>query len=444
MKILTVAALAAAVLVLSADCLVNRKRKAQCDTPAKNDKKTVPSAAASTAPSDQPKLVGETVLMKAGTEAYGVWRARLWTLRLSPDGEHLLFARRAPSKLAPTTQPGQPSTRPRWRYQVVLRHWKSGREKIVPIPLLVDVDDLLITAFSTNPFSADGKLLVVPAAVDANADGIWAERKEKLQPAIYDIASGNLTRIDIKGEWMVATFDSSGKRLIFLVVESMRPLRGKMYVTPADKIKLKALKTWGLPRSPSPTGSTLALVELHQPPEGRPVPKSVLYDFVKDTRVGELPIHERNAYSLKDHAPQWTADGRYLYYVDGEMVPDGEGTRHGLFSRVWDTKQNKQVAKISDFVVVGPRGGSTTRICACMITFKVAVGPCGGSTTMVLTKREGGGVFFHDAKTGKEEALATEAGIHPISVTGKYLIYVRKNEKGDQIVCRAQIKAGSK
>ena len=193
-----------------------------------------------------------------------------------------------------------------------------------------------------------------------------------------------------------------------------------------DGAKLKALKAWGLPRSPSPVANTLALMEVDAEAGERPKPKFSIYDFVKDARVAELPIHERNT-KLDDYCPQWTADGRYLYYVDVEMeqAADGRRGRPKSFTRVWDVKQNKEVAKLPDFF---------------------AIGPCGGSTSMVLAKprRGGGGMFLHDATTGSDASLAAGVELLPLSTTGKYVIYARKSGEGEMTVCRAEIKAGSK
>jgi hypothetical protein len=377
-------------------------------------------AAASTAQAGQPKLVGETVLMEAQSEFFGI----PWIVRLSPDGEHLLFTRGVRGKEPVAAGPGKsPAARPRGGSQVVLRHWKTRREKIVPIPLLTDVSDVLMTAMAMNPFSADGKRLVVPACVDADGDGVWSARQEKLQAAVYDVASGKLQRIGAEGERMVATFDASGKHVIFVVVEAMRPLRAKMYVAPADTLKPRALKTWGLPRTARPGGNTLALAKIILPPDGgRPTPKFVLYDYVKDAKVAEFPIHERNV-SLNDVTPQWTADGRYLYYVDQEMEPAGEGERprRKRFTSVWDVKQNKEVARLSD---------------------SIAIGPCGGTTTMVLLGKPSAAApaLLHDARTGKVQPLTHSTAIYPISTTGKYVIYDRRDGRGKHVICRAEIR----
>ncbi len=375
-------------------------------------------AAAPLALADGPKLVNETVLMKDDEVSYDLSRPRPWSARMSPDGEHLLFPRRAAPGQAGGARP------PRQGYHVVLRHWKTKKETVLPIPRLVDVDDVLIPALAMKPFSADGKLVVVPAAIDADGDGVWAEHEEMLQPALYDVAAGKLRRIDAAGFVTIATFDAAGKHLIFTVVETMRPVSGKTYVAPVNTLKPKALASWGLPRTPRPGANVLAWAEIVMPPDGgRPLAKFALYDYAKDAKVADLPLHERNT-SLDDYTPQWTADGRYLYYVDVEMEPTAEGgTRRKLFRRVWDAKSNREAGKLSDRMVVGP---------------------CGGPTTMVLTRREGG-AFLHDAATGREQPLTGPPGartaIRPLSTTGKYLLYVRTPPEGKPLLCRAEIRA---
>ncbi|MGB2820919.1 MAG: hypothetical protein WBF17_08060 [Phycisphaerae bacterium] len=372
-------------------------------------------SAASAAWADGPKLVGETVLTKVYSEFYGI----PGIVRLSPDGERLLFTRPAPAKQGPAPQPGAAGVGPKQGHQVVLHQWRTGKETVVPVPLVTDVVRAPITTIA-NPFGADGKLLVVPAGVDEDGDGVWAVRQEKVQPAVYNIESGKLTRIGVQEVWMSATFDAAGKHLIFTVVEKMRPPAGKTYVAPVETLKPKALATWGLPLAPRPGGNTLVLAEVIVPPDGGPpVPKLVLYDFVKDAKVADLPVHERNR-PLGSFAPQWTADGRYLYYPDAEREPAGEEgrTERKLFTRVWDAQESKEVARLSD----------------CM-----PIGPCGGATMMVLSKGDSASALLHDARTGKEQPLSDSTAIHPISTTGKYLIYDRKDGRGEHVVCRAEI-----
>ena len=117
----------------------------------------------------------------------------------------------------------------------VLRQGRFSQERDITLG-----SDVLIMAISMNPFSADSKLLVLPAGIDEDGDGVWTQRLgrtpdgrmakqgEKLQPAVYDIASGKLTRIGVKGLRMAATFDRTGKHVIAVAIESMRPLVGKM------------------------------------------------------------------------------------------------------------------------------------------------------------------------------------------------------------------------
>ncbi len=366
-------------------------------------------SAVSAAPGGQPKLVGEAVLMEVHSEFYGV----PWFPRLSPDGERLLTTRLVPAKQAAAPQPGAENVRPKYLSQLVLRHWQTGKEQAVPVPPFADFDITAgTTTMSANPFSADGRLLVVSAGIDEDGDGIVA-RKEKVEPAVYDIESGKLRRIGVQGVGIFATFDAAGEHLIFTVVED-RPPAGRTYVAPVETLRPKALASWGLPLAPRPADTTAALGEIVVPPDGGlPRPKLVLYDYLKDAKAVDLPIHERNA-SLGPFVPQWTADGRYLYCTDMR------GT--GGLTQVWDVQEGKEVARLSD----------------CL-----AIGPCGGPTTMVLSKPLRGQVgLLHDARTGSQEPLSDSTAIHPISTTGKYLLYDRKNDRGDHVLCRAEIQAG--
>jgi len=377
-------------------------------------------AAAPLASAAGPKLVPETVLIKVHTEFYGI----PGIVRLSPDGERLLFTRPAPAKQGVAPQPGAAGVRPKQGHQVVLHQWRTGKETVVPLPLVSDVVRVPVTTIA-NPFGADGKLLLVPAGVDEDGDGVFEARQEKVQPAVYNIESGKLTRIGVEVPWMSATFDAAGKHLIFTVVEKMRPPGGKTYVAPVETLKPKALATWGLPLAPRPGGNTLVLAELIVPPDGGPpAPKLVLYDFVKDAKVADLPVLESNR-PLGTSAPQWTADGRYLYYPDAEREPAGQQgrTERKLFTRVWDARQRKEVARLS----------------GCL-----PIGPCGGKTAMVLSKGgDAAPALLHDAATGKQQPLKAPTPIHPISTSGKYLVYDRKDDQGNHVVCRAEIRTAA-
>jgi hypothetical protein len=351
------------------------------------------------------KLVDELILTHVHSEFCGIPRI----VQLSPDGEFLLSTTRVPLNEAASRQPGTEDSRPRYGRQVVLRRWKTRKEKVIPIPLFPNSTGLLMVWMSMNPFSADGKLLVVPAGTDEDGDGI-AGKEEKLEPAVYDIESGKLRRIDVRGDLVWATFDAAGKYLIFTVVGE-RAVR--TYVAPVETLQPKALTTWGIPPAPRPGDTTCVFGEVITRSDGGSGMKIVLYDYLKDAKAADLPIHERNV--SVSFLPQWTADGRYLYCT---------AEHRQLTTQVWDIHEGKLVTTLTDCLPVGP---------------------CGGPTTMVLNRslrdRPLGGLL-HDARTGSQQPLSESTTNHPICTAGKYLVYERMNDPWNHRRYRAEVRAG--
>ncbi len=98
------------------------------------------------------------------------------------------------------------------------------------------------------------------------------------------------------------------------------------------------------------------------------------------------------------------------------------GNRRVMLTRVWDRKAGKLAGEIEDAVAVGP-------------------GPT--KTTMVLDRYGGiSSLKIHDAASGKTWKLASEHPIRLTGATGKYILYIRPNEKREKILCRARIALG--
>jgi hypothetical protein len=362
---------------------------------------------ASVAPAEPPKLVGEVILRKVPSEPYSF----PWTSRLSPDGQFLLTTRRISAEQTASPESVDGKSRPGHAYHLVLRQWKTGREKAIPIPLSADVGDLCglyggdIVAISMNPFSADGKLLVVSAAIDEDGDGMVG-KEEKVEPAVYDIESGELRRIGVRGDQIYAAFDAAGKHLIFTVEERGRA--GMTYIAPVETLRPKPLTLWGLPLAPRPGHTTFAFGDRTALADG--APKLVLHDYVDDTRATGQPFHDQSPFP-HFFTLQWTANGRYLYCTDGPR---------GLATWVWDMQESRQVERLPDFEIVGP---------------------CGGPTTMVLSEHLWSPAVLHNAETGNLEPLSGSTPIHAVCTAGKYLLYERKTSQG-YVLCRAEIDAG--
>ncbi|MBL7133497.1 MAG: hypothetical protein ISS78_05315 [Phycisphaerae bacterium] len=352
------------------------------------------------------KLVDEKVIFKFTGDKDTAPGRDPGSMKLSPDGKRLLYIRRKRLEVGK----GSPTR----AYEVRLRTLAGGEEVVLPIPAYT-WDDIPRMMISMNVFDAAGKRIVLGIGVDKNNDGLHKHREEKLQPAFYDIAKDKVTKLDVTDEIVLPTFDRTGKGLI-IIAATEKARTGKMYTTPADKIKLKECGTWGLPRSTCPTADVIPLL---LPPkrdaDGRRGKwEFVLYDLANDKIAAKLPMDERNT-MLDDYNPQWTADGRYLYYVDVKMAE--AGGRRVTFTRIWDRKEGKLAGEIEKAVAIGP-------------------GPT--KTTMVLSRRRMSSLMIHDAASGKTWQLASGQPIRPASVTSKYILYVKFNGE-ERTLCRARI-----
>jgi len=356
------------------------------------------------------KLVDEKVIFKFTADKDTAPGLDPGSMKLSPDGKRLLYIRR---KRLDVGEKG-----PRRAYELRLRTLAGGEEAVLPIPAYT-MDDIPRMMISMNVFDAAGKTIVLGIGVDQNNDGLHNYRKEKMQAVLYDIAKDKVTKLDVTDDVVIPTFDRTGKGLIIMAATG-EAKTGKMYTTPADEIKLRQLALWGLPRSTCPTADVIPLALPPKPDADgrRGKPEFVLYDLANDKTAVKLPIGERNT-MLDDYNPQWTADGRYLYYVDVKMV---EGGRRATLTRIWDRKAGKLAGEIENAVAVGP-------------------GPT--ETTMVLPPYERtSNLKIHDAATGKTWKLASDQPIRLTGATSKYILYTRHNEKRETILCRARIALG--
>ena len=360
-----------------------------------------------------PKLAGEKLIL-ADDDAWKVREnAGLHSMKLSPDAKHLLYFRKRRVIVNERDRPA---------YRVVLREVASGKDVVLPVTPL-DFDDPLVAMLSMRPFDASGTKVVLGAGLDANDNGLHEHRTEKMEAVVYDIAKGRKTSLPIKGDMVFPTFDRTGKGLV--VMTANRAVKtGKLYTTALENVKLKEYSRWGFPRSLCPTADVLPML---LPPEGgsRPTFKFVLYDLAKDEQIAEPPLHERNT-KLDDYNPQWTANGRYLCYVDLKVESADGRERRKLITRIWDRVEGKEYGIVDGSIPVGP-------------------GP--GKTTIVLV--EGRRILrLHDVASGKSWPLGDE-GMRVIAAQGKYMIYARSKEAGDkkpgaylaEIVPPAELKA---
>ncbi len=373
-------------------------------------------AATVAAGQDAPRLGDETKIMTLSEDAKIRENKGMWSMRLSPDLKHLLYIRGEQAHVP--DRDGE--LRQRTVYRMILRNVATGVEKVLPAAA-VDVDDYIVACLSMNVFGPKGRTIVLPLPEDPEGDGIVSVKGggSGMQVGLYDIASGKVDRLDVKGTVIFPSFDGSGKKLIVLSMD-IRAMSGTLYVTPVDKIDLKPLNQWGLPRTPCPTAEVMPLL---LPPDRDGPPKAgvVLYDLKADAAKYELTMDERAA-KADDYNPQWTADGRYLYYIDRKDEADGTRTLTKYFTRVWDVKENKEAGIVDSAVAIGPGPGKSTVVLGRM-------GPDKGSDERVM---------LHNAARSVTWTLA-KGRVRPISMQSGRLVYVRMADDGTETVCTAEI-----
>lgn len=351
------------------------------------------------------KIVDEKVIFEMSDDAKVREHRGIGSMRLSPDGTKLLYIRR---------RVGENRQR---AFKLVIRDIKAAKDKELKIVPYED-DDIAVIMLSSKVFDPAGKRLALGIGVDVNNDGRHDYSKETMQAVLYDLATDKVTKVGASAPVVVASFDRTGKGLV-LVSADAAARSGKMCTTPADKVKLRQLSLWGLPRGTCPAADVLALLlPPKREPGGERKHKLVLFDLGKDKIAASLPVRDRNT-KLDDYTPQWTADGRYLYYVGVDREPADDGsTRSKYESRIWDRIKGKLAPEVAGMIPVGP-------------------GPTG--TTMVLcTYQTRDKLAVHDAAADKTWTVAGPS-LRPIGSEGKYVLFIKTGKDGKEVLCRGRI-----
>jgi hypothetical protein len=363
------------------------------------------------------KIVDEKTIFALRDDVNLGENAGVGSMRLSPDGTKLLFIRR------------QGADRQTRSYKLVLRDIKTGKDKELKLPGY-DNDDLAAFMVAGNVFGPAGRKVALGVGIDANKNGRhdFSGDSEKMQAVVYDLTTDKMTKIGETADVALASFDRTVKGLV-IITGDKKAETGKMFVTPTEKIKLRQLCLWGLPRGACPTADVMAVLlppTAAQRSEGkRPKPKMVLLDLVKDKVLASVPLREKNT-KLDDYCPQWTGDGRYFYYVGVDREPGADGQmRSKTESRIWDRVKRQSASEVPAMVPVGP-------------------GPT--ATTMVLSPysvTSGGSPVVHDAKADTMRTIDAPA-IRLIASQGKYIVYAKKGDDGKETVCRGKISLPTK
>ena len=348
----------------------------------------------SAALAEGPKLANQKLIL--ADDGKGRLAKSLHLARLSPDGRHLVCVRVKSVELPPRPAVGARKQR---FYHLILRDLKSDMDKPLPTPACMDAGVAAYT-LSANIFDSAGGKIALRTSVAVNDNDPHGYRTEKVQAVVYDIASGKLTRLPIIDMAVVPSFDRTGKGLITMTAGGRHEKDGKMLTTPLDKPKLRQLGKWGLPRGVCPAVDVLAM-QLPTEGGGKRRGKFILYDLKGDKQIAELPAHEDGAYRDR-YCPQWTSDGRYLYYLDVKYEERRGRRKRRPITRIWDRTKGQEAGIVGDVVPVGP-------------------GP--GESTMVVAKDFARGqMSLHDAATGGWHPLGKET-MNAIAAEGKYLLY---------------------
>ena len=363
------------------------------------------------------KIVNETKVFKLDDSRDRRENAGMHSMCLSPDATTLLYVQRIP----PAAKPGGDAPQRRRRgYRLVLRNIKTGKDTVMP-GAPSGSDDFLVAYVSMRPFDAAGKSIVIPVGLGP-ADEPLRPGKGQMQLGIYNLAAGKLKKLDLTAAIIFPSYDAEGKNLIVLAMslgdQGPDMALSKIVISPADKIKFKQIGITGMPRGPCPGGIVLPV--LLPPNRNQPnAPRRgtfVLYDTKSDKQLLMLP---QSGTKLDDYNPQWTADGRYLYYADYGNDPVRKSMKGGKrITRIWDRKK----------AVERP-----------IIEGAVPIGPAPGKSEMILMNREKGSCWVHNTATGKDSPLP--GGIaRLINADGRFILYVKQDKDSAKSVYRAEMK----
>ena len=291
------------------------------------------------------------------------------TVRLSPDARYMVYISRQAQKI-----PGDNKDGPPYEFvdRIAVRNVESGKDKLLPMPAFPA--EFLTAMMPLCTFDPSGTKIVVPTGLDDNGDGFHSMKKEKMQAMVYDVVTGEATRLGPTGDEVVPVFNRTGKSLIVSTLDGGKK-PGKSYLVPIGRGKYKQLAVSGFSLTPCPVADLLPLVLEDS--------KLVLYDPRADEQTAELPARIPDNLLLNSFFPQWTADGRYLYYTDATEEEDDGRTQTQTATRIWDRITGKEVGELKRAFVLG-------------------AGP--GKTTMLMINDDGSShesVFLHDAASGK-------------------------------------------
>lgn len=372
-------------------------------------------AAAMVAPAGEVNLANEVLIF---SEKDDFWEPGenmgLGCMRLSPDGKKLLYIRFEQKAAGPQGRRGK---RPPNLCRLVLRDLETREDTLLPMASFT-WEDPLAFLLSKPVFDKDSRTLVMIASTDANRDGVHQQRTEVVQPVVYDIASGGVRKLGISGQAVVPMFDRTGN--VVVGCWNKRWPRGKMFVLNTQGEGNRELNAPGIPLALNPTRELAVVYTLPSRRSSRTAKKKPvcsIYDLQRDRLVARLPVSLGNT-KLDDISPQWTRDGRYLYYIDVHVREQSPQ----LVTRIWETTTGKQAGVIEEAYPVGPGPGNTMVLASWDEQVNTAKG------------------LVHDPGSGETSAIRDVTGMVIYAGGGKVL-FARKAIGRTHIVYLAEIEA---
>ena len=147
---------------------------------------------------ERARLANEKMILSGDTDAMkgsSIFDGQKGLLKVSPDGRKLLFYREEPEKLNGLNGVAR----------LVLRDLTDGSETLLPFPALPArlVKYLPMLAFANNPFDKTGSKIVLGVGIDADKNGTFDARTEKMQAVVFDVATSETKNLAVTGTFVM-------------------------------------------------------------------------------------------------------------------------------------------------------------------------------------------------------------------------------------------------
>ena len=372
---------------------------------------------------ERARLANEKMIFSGDTEAIkgsSIFDGQKGLLKVSPDGRKLLFYREEPGKLNGLNGVAR----------MVLRDLTDGSETLLPFPALPArlVNYLPMLAFANNPFDKTGSKIVLGVGIDADKNGTFDARTEKMQAVVFDVTTSETKNLAVTGTFVTAGYNSEGNRYIVSTYDQGEPAKIRLLLSRTDPVRWQEHVLSGSPRAISPNIDRIMLLktaELKFGRRSREFPSDwVLYDTGKRKEAVTLPASKiQGALSMYTlvFVPRWTTLGGHLHYIDVLGLPNAP--RHG--TRIWERRSQTVVKDLPNVVPIGPGPTRTS-----MVLMRVNEVKESGSRVI--------GIVVHDASSNQ----TWEIPLPDTRILGTHdrrVIYTRKDKAGKEAVYMTEI-----